>query len=59
MKKTVRIGNRVIAVDDATLKAFKAYGDGKRKPKLKRAADRAWERVFKTVAAFQPPKDRK
>ena len=45
--RVVWIGGRPVAMSDADYRAFVGGLDGKRKPKLKRAADKAWERKAK------------
>jgi hypothetical protein len=43
-KNAVRIGGRIVSMTDAQVRDLVAKTTGKRKPKLKRAADRAWEK---------------
>ena len=45
--RVVRIGNRIIAISDSELRDLEAKATGKRKPKLKRAADIAWAKKAK------------
>jgi len=50
MKKTIRINGHPVAITDADLRDLEAKATGKRKPKLKRAADRAWDNLATRVA---------
>jgi hypothetical protein len=41
-KNAVLIGGRIVSMTDAQVRDLIAKATGKRKPKLRRAADRAW-----------------
>jgi hypothetical protein len=45
VKKTIRINGHPVAMTPAQIRDLEDKATGKRKPKLKRAADRAWERL--------------
>ena len=42
MTRVIRINGRPVALPDHVIRDLEAKATGKRKPKLKRAADRAW-----------------